>query len=1514
MLARFKLSALVVENRAGIVVQSCGIMKKKWTKICCRKGTRRCPLWEWSREGSPEHEILSIWTSHTPDGRFVRNNARIINNNLSLASSRLKQPSDGVQGFQGQLRAQGPIYHRVGALAVGEGERPRFAQLYLHNPHRLDDTIDQRVDFLNLPAHTSDAELHRMRRMLKRFHELLQQRNNYVKDFMTTADLPSGALNGRKLVINPDAMPEEEHRRRYNRPTGLQEVCVLMADDLLPRELEIRLHAPLPGERAAIVVPEYGIEGEGVGGDGGRDGVGGDGGGDGVGGDRVRDGGDGVGDGGGDGVGGGGVGDGVEDGVGDGGDGVADGGGDGGGGDGVGDGGGNEVGGDRVGDGGGDGEGDGGGDGVGDGGGDGVRGDGGGDRQMRRSRRSVEYKLNRRASPVVHSYRQYSCFHRTTVTFFGGMASGSARRRGDPLPPFVPAPQHKQDELKRGHVVWEWVERGQEWGKSGGGNFLIRCRLCGDIFTGSRSRGVEHFTKQKTYCPRRTEEILYGLQRVGVVLRDALSRRLASEYADRVEGVMAADDLRHYMEAEGGGEEEDTRPGTPSRAGGRMHRSLEGQMVATQVGGRSAWTTIWMQIVSVVAGHEAALNLRVFRTRHPVLCRDDDFWSGVRTVMDVMGPVYMFLRDVDRDGSSPTGLWDLESILRRKLRSLQLSDFDRDAVMTIVRDRCAMMRQPAHAAAYLLDPRRRDISLLEDRSRSAVQLALEHFVRIVGRWDTKAMEDLWEALWTFHSDDPRYWPKDAQHWWDPFATADANKMHPSTWWGLHGGQQPILQSIARAVVGMWSTASPCERNWATHDFVHTKLRNRLSAHSVEKLVFIHWNLQLLSASKRRDSRYVDIWADQVEEEEVVLDEDDAIPADVPEEEAEAIERRNRKKEGRNRDGKGKAPALDSEDSEDGIFDDLVWMHQGIRNEAEAQTGAGMILPEDQHDLLDEWGGHDPHDDFDAYVGGTMHTVVSMRKRVGGGVDMEELLARDMRTEEEEAMQDPTWTQEVPVSMSPRTLVQSCEQRVEERVDPGAPSTLQHEPLEWRHRPRVEQRVEQTLDRTVHSTADDRSECKVELRVEKRAEQRVERRVDERVEQRMDQRMRDVVEVTVDVTLDQAGDRGREESASGRPGDCHSGESVIRDDVTCGRTNQRLHRGGAAGDRPSLDGIRRDRGDKAEPVGEIIWDQRRGRGPQANFILENDGRDRVNATTRLGTTGRRINRNTVMEEVVGSSEPQAESEAEEPEKVYGKPREEEPADKVTAAKKKFRYQIPILSLPEIDDTISKLLGTMVSVSFQTMLQASPRLLKGLRQLLTRRRVEIGNNPELPEGEREEEVPQEVANLQRSRGDFEDLEKAFADIRLSLPDREGGEVMRSPPGTKLSFHALPVGKLKIQIGNHHTDALVDGGAEITLIRKDFATITGCTVNKEVTRSIRGDDMKIPFTGYVTKCAVKAGVRESIWSFQRMTVMEEMDHDIILGRPWCANVEMIGMHLHDGSYMVDIEDPVTGRGELI
>ncbi|GBG72539.1 hypothetical protein CBR_g12110 [Chara braunii] len=99
------------------------------------------------------------------------------------------------------------------------------------------------------------------------------------------------------------------------------------------------------------------------------------------------------------------------------------------------------------------------------------------------------------------------------------------------------------------------------------------------------------------------------------------------------------------------------------------------------------------------------------RTEEPEvrrLCRSDSWWQQVKRVMDAMEPCYNFLKDMDRDGSSPPSSWDLQSILERKIDALHLEERERVAIMEIVEDRCAMMCQPAHAATYLLDPRRRD--------------------------------------------------------------------------------------------------------------------------------------------------------------------------------------------------------------------------------------------------------------------------------------------------------------------------------------------------------------------------------------------------------------------------------------------------------------------------------------------------------------------------------------------------------------------------------------------------------------------------------------------------------------------------------------------------------------------------------------------------------------------------------------------------------------------------------------
>ncbi|GBG62506.1 hypothetical protein CBR_g30824 [Chara braunii] len=102
--------------------------------------------------------------------------------------------------------------------------------------------------------------------------------------------------------------------------------------------------------------------------------------------------------------------------------------------------------------------------------------------------------------------------------------------------------------------------------------------------------------------------------------------------------------------------------------------------------------------------------------------------------------------------------------------------------------------------------------------------------------------------------------------WTDFAKFDSTlaQMSASELWNRHGASHKKLQDIAMRVTTMWSTATPCERNWSSLDLVHDKRRGPLSPDSLAKLVYIHLNLQLLDIKKKKSigslAGYLDMWA------------------------------------------------------------------------------------------------------------------------------------------------------------------------------------------------------------------------------------------------------------------------------------------------------------------------------------------------------------------------------------------------------------------------------------------------------------------------------------------------------------------------------------------------------------------------------------------------------------------------------------------------------------------------------
>ena len=65
--------------------------------------------------------------------------------------------------------------------------------------------------------------------------------------------------------------------------------------------------------------------------------------------------------------------------------------------------------------------------------------------------------------------------------------------------------------------------------------------------------------------------------------------------------------------------------------------------------------------------------------------------------------------------------------------------------------------------------------------------------------------------------------------------------HPRLWWEAYGDIYPLLRPIALAVFNMAAGSSSTERSFSANNFIHSKLRNRLSEERVNKLTYIKMN-------------------------------------------------------------------------------------------------------------------------------------------------------------------------------------------------------------------------------------------------------------------------------------------------------------------------------------------------------------------------------------------------------------------------------------------------------------------------------------------------------------------------------------------------------------------------------------------------------------------------------------------------------------------------------------------------
>ena len=74
---------------------------------------------------------------------------------------------------------------------------------------------------------------------------------------------------------------------------------------------------------------------------------------------------------------------------------------------------------------------------------------------------------------------------------------------------------------------------------------------------------------------------------------------------------------------------------------------------------------------------------------------------------------------------------------------------------------------------------------------------------------------------------------------------DRDKFDALTWWEAYGGMG-LLPKLAKKVLSQVVNTSSAKRCWSTYSFIHNVRRNRLNENRAESLVYVHYNLRLLS--------------------------------------------------------------------------------------------------------------------------------------------------------------------------------------------------------------------------------------------------------------------------------------------------------------------------------------------------------------------------------------------------------------------------------------------------------------------------------------------------------------------------------------------------------------------------------------------------------------------------------------------------------------------------------------------
>lgn len=249
---------------------------------------------------------------------------------------------------------------------------------------------------------------------------------------------------------------------------------------------------------------------------------------------------------------------------------------------------------------------------------------------------------------------------------------------------------------------------------------------------------------------------------------------------------------------------------------------------------------------------------------------DDTFWQDITIAGELLKPIARGIKVLEGDSPNlslvPRVLMDIKVQIINSLKrhSSLINTSTSNTILKQVAKRFDFCCKDIHKAAYYVDPRFRGEGLSDEDCLNC----LEVIKQISNHIDLPADEVIANAA--MYKSKSGFYGRPIL--WE---VASQNDCDPVTWWKGLCANQP-LQPIATRLLQLIPSSAASERNWSTHQLIHSKKRNRLLGKRVEKLVAVRSNLYLLDENigKKKCSREDCLYYRQIEAASLVIDYDD----------------------------------------------------------------------------------------------------------------------------------------------------------------------------------------------------------------------------------------------------------------------------------------------------------------------------------------------------------------------------------------------------------------------------------------------------------------------------------------------------------------------------------------------------------------------------------------------------------------------------------------------------------------